>query len=109
MEAYNIEFRIEEFIRTQFSVSPTDPRFDRGVDLFEAGYIDSMGIVELLEFLSQEFDVQIPDDDLLSEDFSSIMGIAQIVSRNLGLRLEPLRMAQGTSFPQSSDSGLQGG
>jgi hypothetical protein len=77
MEAYNIEYRIEEFIRTQFSVSPTDPRFDRGVDLFEAGYIDSMGIVEL--------------------------------SRNLGLRLEPLRMAQGTSFPQSSDSGLQGG
>ena len=109
MEPSIIENRIEKFIRTQFNVSPTDPRFDRGVDLFESGYIDSIGIVELLEFLSQEFDVQIPDDDLLSEDFSSIMGIAQIVSRNLGLRIEPLRMAQGTTFPQTPDSGLQGG
>jgi acyl carrier protein len=108
MEAYNIEYRIEEFIRTQFSVSPTDPRFDRGVDLFEAGYIDSMGIVELLEFLSQEFDVQIPDDDLLSDDFSSITGIAQIVSRNLRPRIGSLRMAQGTSFSPTPDSGLQG-
>ncbi len=108
MEPHNIEYRIEEFIRTQFSVSPTDPRFDRGVDLFEAGYIDSIGIVELLEFLSQEFDVQIPDDDLLSEDFSSIMGIAQIVSRNLGPRTEPLRMAQRPSSP-IPDSRLQGG
>jgi acyl carrier protein len=109
MEPQNIEYRIEEFIRTQFSVSPADPKFDPGVDLFEAGYIDSMGIVELLEFLSQEFDVQIPDDDLLSEDFSSIMGIAQIVSRNLGLRNEPLRMAQRPSSPPTPDSGLQGG
>jgi acyl carrier protein len=109
MEPRNIECRIEGFIRTQFSISPTDPRFDRGVDLFEAGYVDSMGIVELLEFLSQEFDVRIPDEDLLSEDFSSIMGIARIMSRNLGLRTEPLRMAQGTAFPQTPDSGLQGG
>jgi acyl carrier protein len=109
MEPRNIECRIEEFIRTQFSVSPTDPRFERGVDLFEAGYVDSMGIVELLEFLSQEFDVRIPDEDLLSEDFSSIVGITRIVSRNLGLRIGPLRMTQGPSFPQTPDSGVQGG
>lgn len=109
MEPHKIECRIEEFVRTQFSVSPTDPRFDRGVDLFDGGYVDSMGIVELLEFLSQEFDVRIPDEDLLSEDFSSIVGIARIVSRNLGLQTEPLRMTQGTAFPQTHDSGLQGG
>jgi acyl carrier protein len=108
MEAYNIEYRIEEFIRTQFSVSPTDPRFDRGVDLFEAGYIDSMGIVELLEFLSQEFDVQIPDDDLLSDEFSTITGIAQIVSRNLGPRIGSPTLAQGTSLSPTPDGGLQG-
>ena len=84
MEPHNIEHRIEGFIRTQFSVSPTDPGFGREVDLFEGGYVDSMGIVELLEFLDKEFDVEIPDDDLLSDDFSSIGGIARMVSRNLG-------------------------
>ena len=78
-----METRIEKFIRVQFSVSPTDPEFNREVDLFERGYVDSVGFVELLEFLSQEFGVEIPDEDLLDDDFSSINGIARIVSRNL--------------------------
>ena len=78
-----METSIEEFIQTQFSVSPTDPEFDRKVDLFERGYIDSVGFVELLEFLSQEFGVEIPDEDLLDDDFSNINGIVRIVSRNL--------------------------
>jgi acyl carrier protein len=77
-----MESRIENFIRTQFNVSTTDPEFDREVDLFERGYVDSVGFVELLEFLSQEFDVEVPDEDLLDDAFSSINGIAQIVSRN---------------------------
>jgi acyl carrier protein len=79
-----METRIEKFIRDQFSVSPTDPEFNREVDLFERGYLDSVGYVELLEFLSQEFGVEVPDEDLLDDDFSSITGIARIVSRNLG-------------------------
>jgi acyl carrier protein len=79
-----METRIEKFIRVQFSVSPTDPEFNREVDLFERGYVDSVGFVELLEFLSQEFGVEIPDEDLLDDDFSNITGIARIVSRNLG-------------------------
>jgi D-alanine--poly(phosphoribitol) ligase subunit 2 len=53
------------------------------VDLFERGYVDSVGFVELLEFLRQEFGVEVPDEDLLDDDFSNINGIALIVSRNL--------------------------
>ena len=89
-----IEHRIEEFIRMQFGISPTDPMFNRQVDLFEAGYVDSMGIVELLEFLREEFSVEIPDDDLLADDFSNIAGITQIVSRNLTSQAGASRMAQ---------------
>jgi acyl carrier protein len=84
-----MEDRIEKFIQVQFSVSPTDPEFDREVDLFERGYVDSVGFVELLEFLRQEFGVEVPDEDLLDDDFSSITGIARIVSRNLGSNTEP--------------------
>ena len=82
----SLEPRIEEFIRSQFSISPTDPGFGRSADLFEEGYVDSVGVVEVLEFLNEEFDVEIPDDDLLSDDFSNIAGIAQIVARNLKTR-----------------------
>jgi acyl carrier protein len=89
-----IEHRIEEYIRMQFGISPTDPMFNRQVDLFEAGYVDSMGIVELLEFLRGEFSVEIPDDDLLADDFSNIAGITRIVSRHLTSQIGASRMAQ---------------
>ena len=90
-----IEHRIEEFIRMQFGISPTDPMFNRQVDLFEAGYVDSMGIVELLEFLRGEFSVEIPDDDLLADDFSNIAGITRIVSRHSTSQIGASRMTQG--------------
>jgi acyl carrier protein len=86
MDSKVVEDRIEMFIRTQFSVSPTDPAFDREVDLFEHGYVDSVGVVELLGFLQEEFNVEVPDDDLLADDFSSVVGIAGIVLRNLRLQ-----------------------
>lgn len=73
--------RIEVFVRTQFGVASEDARFNRQADLFECGYVDSVGVVELLAFLGDEFEVDVPDDDLLSEEFSTIDGIAQIVER----------------------------
>ncbi len=98
MGSDSLERRIEEFIRAQFGVSPTDPGFGWEVDLFEGGYVDSMGIVELLEFLRAQFDVEIPDGDLLSDDFSSVAGIARIVSRNLATQTGPSGMARGAPF-----------
>ena len=73
--------RIEAFVRSQFEVDPSDDGFDRTVDLFELGYVDSVGFAELLAFLSEEFGVEVPEDDLLSDEFLRIDGMAMIVSR----------------------------
>ena len=73
--------RVETFVRTQFEVDPDDDDFDRTVDLYDRGYIDSVGFVELLSFLSKEFRVEIPEEDLLSDEFLTIDGIATIVAR----------------------------
>jgi acyl carrier protein len=72
--------RIEEFIRVQFEVDPNDGGFDRTVDLFELGYVDSVGFAELLAFFAEEFGAEIPEDDLLSDEFMSIDGMATIVN-----------------------------
>jgi D-alanine--poly(phosphoribitol) ligase subunit 2 len=76
-----IAAQIEAFIRSQFEVNPDDNGFDRTVDLFELGYVDSVGFAELLAFLAEEFDIEVPEDDLLSDDFLRIDGMAKIVSR----------------------------
>jgi len=81
MEQVEIAGKLETFVRTNFSVSASDSRFDRGTDLFERGYVDSVGFAEMLEFLREEFTVEVPEDDLFSDDFTSIDGIARIVER----------------------------
>jgi acyl carrier protein len=76
----DIAGRIEAFVRSQFEVDPCDDGFDRTVDLYELGYVDSVGFAELLAFLGKEFGVEIPEEDLLSDEFLRIEGIASIVS-----------------------------
>jgi D-alanine--poly(phosphoribitol) ligase subunit 2 len=76
-----IAAQIEAFIRSQFEVDPNDNGFDQSVDLFELGYVDSVGFAELLAFLAEEFGIEVPEDDLLSDDFLRIDGMAKIVSR----------------------------
>ena len=73
------EARIEAFLRTHFTIGPDHGRFARDIDLFEGGYVDSVGVIELLEFLGAEFEVEIPEEHLLSNEFSTIEGIARIV------------------------------
>jgi acyl carrier protein len=73
---------VEGFIRREFSISATDPSFDYAVDLFEYGYVDSVGVTELLDFLGRTFDIEIPEEDLFSPEFSTIEGIAAIVTRH---------------------------
>ena len=75
---------IEAFVRKQFSIAASDPRFGRDVDLFENSYVDSVGLAELLGFIEDEFQITVPDDDLLSDDFASIDGIARTVCRLAG-------------------------
>ena len=73
--------QVERYIRIQFRVAAEDARFSRSLPLFESGYVDSIGVVELLTFLSEEFSVDLPDDALMSDEFSTINGIAAVVCR----------------------------
>jgi acyl carrier protein len=73
------EGRIEGFLRVHFKIGPQHGGFARDIDIFERGYVDSVGVTELLEFLGAEFGVEVPDEWLLSDDFSTVEGIARIV------------------------------
>jgi acyl carrier protein len=81
VDAQLVESRLERFLHEDLMVSTTDPRFTNTVDLFEAGYVDSVGFAELLALLADEFGVEVPESDLLSDEFSSVGGIARVVAR----------------------------
>lgn len=81
MSRDDVERRLEDFVRDRFTVADSDDRFDRTVPLFQRGYVDSIGVVELLAFLEEEFGVRVPDDVLLDDSFETIEGIAATVVR----------------------------
>jgi acyl carrier protein len=70
---------IEAFIRRQFRVVAGDPLFSRDAHLFERGYVDSAGVVELLMFVESTYGVSLDDEQLFSDRFTTINGIAELV------------------------------
>jgi len=51
--------------------------------IFTEGFIDSMGFMDLIVFLEQEFEIRTGDADLLEENFESINAISDFVMRKL--------------------------
>jgi acyl carrier protein len=70
---------LEDFIRERFRVPPDDRSFTRTVRLWDEGYIDSIGVAEMIAFLEKTFRVTISNDVVFSPDFTHINGIARLV------------------------------
>ena len=51
--------------------------------LFEEGIFDSMGLISLITFIEDEFDIKTEDDDLIVDNFESIAAITKYVSRRV--------------------------
>jgi acyl carrier protein len=73
--------RLEIFVRKQCAISPSDPGFGHHTNLFDNGYVDSLGLVEMLEFIEIEWDVAVPDEELLGDDFATIDGMARTIAK----------------------------
>jgi acyl carrier protein len=52
--------------------------------LLEKGVVDSMGMVELITFLQDQFGVEPADDEITEENFATLRRIAAFVLRKLG-------------------------
>lgn len=51
--------------------------------LVESGLIDSIGLVGLIQFIESEFNLRIPDADMVPELFETPKSVADYVSRRL--------------------------
>jgi acyl carrier protein len=73
-----VALELELFVLKQSGLSGP---LDHEVDLFDAGFVDSIGIVELIAFLERRFEVEISDELLLSPRFGTIEGMSEAVTR----------------------------
>jgi D-alanine--poly(phosphoribitol) ligase subunit 2 len=81
METSVIASTIEDFIRGKFNVDPADSEFDANVHLFDYGYVDSFGAVELTVFVESSFEITISNSDLVLYPMNTINEIADFVAK----------------------------
>ncbi|OLE67247.1 MAG: hypothetical protein AUG09_03450 [Acidobacteria bacterium 13_1_20CM_2_68_7] len=83
--ADGIDARILAFVLERFPFA-RQRRVAREDSLLESGIVDSLGVLELVEFLERTFGVSVTEEDLLPENFDSIRRMAEMVDRKVAGR-----------------------
>lgn len=67
-----IETDVREFVTDNFLFGRTNVSLDGDDSLLEEGLIDSTGVLELVTFIEDRFDVTVEDDELVPDNLDSI-------------------------------------
>ena len=49
--------------------------------LTQNGIIDSIGLLELIDYISETYSIEIPEDMLTPENFDSLQGITDLITK----------------------------
>lgn len=79
-----IEMKLTQFIRKQYMIPEDDGNFTAGTQLFDAGYIDSFGMNDLIAYIERDFGVKIEDKDISQGALDSISNMAAAIVKKKG-------------------------
>ena len=82
MELNIINTQIKNFITGHFPLARNVRDDDR---LLSNGILDSMGILEVVAFIEEEFHITVSDEELLPENFESLSELTTFVQSKLTL------------------------
>lgn len=75
----NSELKIRNFISKNFPYSSSN--YQNESSLTEIGILDSTGMLEIIDFIENEFKISLSDDDLTPENLDSINGIISLINK----------------------------
>jgi acyl carrier protein len=76
-----MEHEIRVFLADIFFLGDDPTDIPASKSLIESGILDSMGVLELVSFLEEEYRIRIDDAELLPENLDSVQNIVRFVSR----------------------------
>jgi acyl carrier protein len=74
-----IREQIRAFVIQKFPTA-RKRRFDDEVPLLASGIVDSLGMLDLVDFLEKSFSITLSDDELSPEHFASVRTLAAFVA-----------------------------
>lgn len=83
MDRINI---VKKFIIDNFLFGDEEP-LELETDFFDKGIIDSTGVIEVVSFLEEKFNISVDDEELIPENLSSFKNIDGFLSKKLSQRV----------------------
>ena len=69
--------QLKDFIIENYHLSDSQFSFDQS--LVNSGIIDSMGIIEIVSFIEETYDIVIDDEEINTENFETINNMVQFI------------------------------
>lgn len=79
----DIKVKIKEFLQENY-IFDSDNGLDDDESLLENGIIDSTGVLELILFLEENYQIKVNDDEILPENLDSVNNICNFAKIKIG-------------------------
>ena len=83
MELQEIQQIIFDYVRDTFEIGD-DPDYTMDVNLFDYGFVDSVGATDIILFVEERFGVEITQKDIVKYPMNSVEEIAAVIAEKLG-------------------------
>ena len=90
----DIKEKIYEFVLDYF-VKDSDTVLNDDTSLLEEGLIDSTGVLELVAFLEVTFDIEVEDEEIVPDNFDSVIKLVDYVQSKLTNKLNATKPHPG--------------
>ena len=78
-----IEDQIKQYVAENFLFSDDGYTLPEEASFLEEGIVDSTGVLELILFVEETYDVTVDNEDVLPENFDSVTRLAAFIRRKM--------------------------
>ena len=72
---------LSEYIKNEI-IRNSNAQLDENEDLLGAGILDSLSILKLVAFVEESFGIQIPDEDVVFDNFKSVNALEEYLNQH---------------------------
>ena len=82
----NIQDQLKNYIVSQFLFEHDQQSLDPDDDLLNQGIVDSMGVLQLVNYIEETFGIRVSDEEIIPENFRSLNTLTNLVRQKIEAR-----------------------
>ena len=79
----NIEQTIKNFLIENFIFDENPDQLKNDQSFLESGIIDSTGMLELVSFIEEHYDIKMEDEELIPDNLDSVNNVFKFINKKL--------------------------